>query len=78
MAENEVKNFKIGFVERNSNFYEKLKNDFSEKVLIESGLFYLDEKKNTYVERFRDRVIFPINNISSQPIGLGWQNNSRK
>jgi len=71
LSRNEVKNFKIGFVERNSNFYEKLKNDFSEKVLVECGLFYLDEKKNTYVERFRDRVIFPINNISGQPIGLG-------
>ena len=71
LSRNEVKNFKIGFVERNSNFYEKLKNDFSEKVLVESGLFYLDEKKNKYVERFRDRIIFPINNISGQPIGLG-------
>ena len=71
LTKNEVKKFKIGFVERNSNFYEKLKNDHSEKILIESGLFYLDEKKNTYVERFRDRVIFPINNISGQPIGLG-------
>ena len=48
-----LKNFKIGFVERNPNFYEKLKDQFSEKVLVESGLFYLDEKKNTYVERFR-------------------------
>jgi DNA primase len=71
LTKNEVKKFKIGFVERNSNFYEKLKNEFSEKVLIESGLFYLDEKKNTYIERFRDRVIFPINNISGQPIGFG-------
>jgi DNA primase len=67
----EVKKFKIGFVERNSNLYQKLKDEFSEKVLIESGLFYLDENKNTYVERFRDRIIFPINNISGQPIGLG-------
>jgi DNA primase len=71
LTKNEVKKFKIGFVERNSNFYEKLKNDFSEKVLTESGLFYLDDKKNHYVERFRDRIIFPINNISGQPIGLG-------
>ena len=71
LSKDEVKNFKIGFVERNSNFYEKLKDEFSEKVLVESGLFYLDEKKNTYVERFRDRIIFPINNISGQPIGLG-------
>ena len=29
LSSKEVKNFKIGFVERNSNFYEKLKNDFS-------------------------------------------------
>ena len=71
LTKNEVKNYKIGFVERNSNFYEKLKDQFSEKVLLESGLFYLDEKKNIHVERFRDRIIFPINNISGQPIGLG-------
>ena len=71
LTKNEVKNFKIGFVEKKSNFYQKLKNEFSEKVLVESGLFYFDEKKNIYIERFRDRIIFPINNISGQPIGLG-------
>ena len=46
-----VKKFKIGYVEKNTNFFEKLKKDFNEKVLIESGLFYLDDKKNIYVER---------------------------
>ena len=46
-------------------------NEFSEQTLVESGLFYLDEKKQTYVERFRGRLIFPINNISGQPIALG-------
>ena len=66
-----VKKFKIGYVEKNTNFFEKLKKDFNEKVLIESGLFYLDDKKNIYVERFRERIIFPINSISGQPIGLG-------
>ena len=53
------------------NFFDKLKNEFSEQTLVESGLFYLDEKKNTFVERFRGRLIFPINNISGQPIALG-------
>ena len=71
LSKEEVKKFKIGYVEKNANFYEKLKKNFNEKVLIESGLFYLDEKKNIYVERFKERIIFPINSISGQVIGLG-------
>ncbi len=71
LSKEEVKKFKIGYVKKNPNFYEKLKKKFNEKKLIDSGLFYLDEKKNLFVERFRDRIIFPINNISGQPIGLG-------
>ena len=71
LGKEEVKKFKIGYIEKNPNFFEKLKNEFSEQALVESGLFYLDEKKKTYVERFRGRLIFPINNISGQPIALG-------
>ena len=71
LSKEEVKKFKIGYVDKNLNYFEILKKDFSEKILIESGLFYLDEKKNIYVERFRERIIFPINSISGQPIGLG-------
>ena len=71
LSKEEVKKFKVGYVEKNPNFFKKLQKDFNEKTLIESGLFYLDEKKNVYVERFRERIIFPINNISGQPIGLG-------
>ena len=71
LTKDEVKKFKIGYVQKKPIFYEKLKNEFSEKILIDSGLFYFDEKKRIYIERFRDRIIFPINNISGQPIGLG-------
>ena len=71
LGKEEVKKFKIGFVDKNPNFFEKLKKKFNEQVLTESGLFYFDEKKKTYVERFRNRLIFPINNISGQPIALG-------
>jgi len=67
----EVKKFKIGYVEKNPNFLNKFKNEFNEQILVESGLFYLDEKKKIYIERFRGRLIFPINNISGQPIALG-------
>ena len=71
LSKNEVKKFKIGYVPKYPNFFEKLKYQYSEKSLVESGLFYLDEKKNIYVERFRDRIIFPINSLSGQPIALG-------
>ena len=66
-----VKKFNIGYVKKNPNFYETLIKKFNEKSLKESGLFYFDEKKNTHVERFRDRIIFPINSITGQPIAIG-------
>ena len=71
LGKEEVKKFKIGYIEKNPNFFDKLKQDYSEETLIETGLFYLDEKKKIYIERFRGRLIFPINNISGQPIALG-------
>jgi len=71
LSKEEVKKFKIGYVDKHANFFDRLKKNFSKKILIESGLFYLDENKNVYAERFRERVIFPINSISGQPIGLG-------
>ena len=67
----QVKKFKIGFVEKNSKFFDKIKNDYKTEDLLETGLFYFDEKKKIHVERFRGRLIFPINNISGQPIALG-------
>ena len=71
LSKEEVKKFKIGYVKKNPIFYEKLKNQFNEKILTDSGLFYFDERKKIFVERFRNRIIFPINNISGSPIGIG-------
>ena len=71
LNKDEVKKFKIGFVNKNPILFEKISKEFSVQTLVETGLFYLDEKKNIYVERFRGRLIFPINNISGQPIALG-------
>ncbi len=67
----QVKKFRIGYIEKNPSLFEKLKNDFSKEDLLETGLFYFDEKKKIYVERFRGRIVFPINNISGKPIALG-------
>ena len=45
LDKDQVKKFKIGYIEKNPNFFEELKKDFSLESLIETGLFYLDEKK---------------------------------
>ncbi len=71
LTKEEVVNFKIGYVSSDANFYENIKSKFEEKIIVNTGLFYLDEKKNKYVERFKDRIIFPINSITGQPIALG-------
>ena len=66
-----IKDFKLGYVKKNSNIFENLKKNFNEKILKECGIFYFDEKKNIFVDRFRDRIIFPINSISGSPIAIG-------
>ncbi len=68
---NEIKKFKIGFVENNSSFINEIEKKFEKKKILETGLYYYDEKNKKYVEKFRNRIIFPINNISSKPIALG-------
>ena len=67
----EVKKFKIGYVSNDENFKEEIFKKFTESEIKETGLFYFDENKKKYVDRFRDRIIFPINNISGDPIALG-------
>ena len=71
LGKDEVKKFKIGYIEKNPSFFKILQKDYSEQTLVETGLFYFDEIKKIYVERFKGRLIFPINNISGQPIALG-------
>ena len=48
------------------------------KNFIRNRFILFDEKKKNYVERFRNRIIFPINNISGQPIALGGRIIERK
>ncbi len=67
----EVNKFKIGYVSNNEKLKEEIFNEFSESEIKDTGLFYFDENKKKYIDRFRDRVIFPINNISGDPIALG-------
>ena len=66
-----VKLFSLGYCENKTDIYEKLKNEYDENILKDSGLFYFDEKKKIYIERFRNRLIFPIKDISGRTIAFG-------
>ncbi len=67
----DVQNFKIGFVTNDIDIYDYLLKEFDKKDLKNSGLFYFDEKKQKFINRFKDRIIFPINNISGDAIAIG-------
>tara|TARA_B100000029_G_scaffold39105_1_gene36626 strand:- start:1453 stop:3228 length:1776 start_codon:yes stop_codon:yes gene_type:complete len=67
----DVQNFKLGFVTNEIDFYEYLIKKFDKKDINNSGIFYFDEKNKKYINRFRERIIFPINNISGDVIAIG-------
>ena len=63
-----INEFNIGYSSLNSNVYDEFANKFDEKVLQETGLFLFDERKKIFVERFRGRLLFPINSLTSKEI----------
>ena len=71
LTDKEIDYFKIGFVPPKAVYFDKLKNNFSEFDILNSGLFYFDEKNKKYVERFRNRLIFPINGLTGSTIAFG-------
>ena len=66
-----INEFNIGYSSLNSNVYDEFANKFDEKVLQETGLFLFDERKKIFVERFRGRLLFPINSLTAKPLGIG-------
>ena len=66
-----IEEFNLGYVPFETRTFKNMKNQFDEKSLKDSGLFYLDERKNEYVDRFRGRLIFPIYSLTGKPIGIG-------
>ena len=68
---NTIKKFQLGYLDYNTTLYKEFEREFGEKILKDTGLFYYDEKKKIFVDRFKNRIIFPINNISNNPIAIG-------
>ena len=66
-----IEEFNLGYVPFETKTFSELKSKFQEKNLKDSGLFYLDERKNKYVDRFRGRLIFPIYSLTGKAIAIG-------
>ena len=75
-----ISEFKIGYVPGNTDCFEKLSKKYSEKEILDTGLFYKNEKYNKFVNRFYSRIIFPIKNIVGDVVAFGGRviNNNSK
>jgi DNA primase len=62
--------FKIGY-SGEYGLNVSLFSGFNQKELIESGVFFHDEKNNKFIDRFKNRLIFPIFDYNNKVIGFG-------
>ena len=51
--------------------YHLKKKGFKEDLLLEAGLILKNEKRGTFYDRFRNRVMFPVFDIKGRVIGFG-------
>ena len=77
ITNNEVNFFKIGYSSWKNSFYEELKKEFNEKEIGLSGIYYFDENKKKYIDRFKDRIIFPVKNLNNSVFALGGRTLSK-
>ncbi len=62
--------FKIGY-SGDYGLNVSLFSNFNQKELIDSGIFFHDEKNNKLVDRFKNRLMFPIFDYNNKVIGFG-------
>lgn len=68
-----VKRFGLGYAKPGWDNLKKVLTEqgFSEKELIDAGLLVRNERKDSVYDAYRDRVIFPIIDISGRVLGFG-------
>lgn len=64
-----IKDFGLGFADSTGELLTVLKKDFSEKILLDSGLFVM--RNNQLHSRFWNRVMFPIFDVRNKVIAFG-------
>ena len=72
-----IKTFSIGFANDSwDQLYNKLKDEFDNEVIEKSGLF--SKSKKGFLDRFRNRIIFPFFSPSGKVIGFSGRSLSEK
>ena len=66
-----IDEFKLGFVPWKNDFFKELLKKYSVEEINLTGLYYKNEKTESYVDRFNSRIIFPINNIQGETVAFG-------
>ena len=77
LTKKEIIFFKIGYSPNKDSFFEELKKEFDEKQISYSGIYYFDENKKKYKDRFRDRIIFPVKSLNGSIFALGGRTLSK-
>ena len=70
LSDEAIKKFQLGYIPTN-NFFDELSKKYSIEDIKLTGLYYLVEKNQKFVDRFRNRIIFPIFNLSGDVIAFG-------
>ncbi|MBB4804957.1 DNA primase [Chryseobacterium defluvii] len=68
-----IKKFQLGYSPEKKNAFTEyaLEKGYSKEILEKSGLSIFPENTPTGVDRFRERVIFPIHSFSGRVLGFG-------
>ena len=76
LTDDVLKHFMIGLAPAERSYlYQRLADDYSEKDLLDSGLFYLSES-NRFFDTFHNRIMFPLSNDQGKVIAFSgriWQ-----
>lgn len=68
-----IKKFQLGYSPEQKNAFTEfaLEKGYSKEILEKSGLSIFPENSPTGIDRFRERVIFPIHSFSGRVLGFG-------
>ncbi|TDX87166.1 DNA primase [Epilithonimonas xixisoli] len=68
-----IKKFQLGYSPEKKNAFTEfaLEKSYSKEILEKSGLSIFPENTPSGIDRFRDRVVFPIHSFSGRVLGFG-------